>query len=116
MNSENFLPLPFGRQVHEKDFVKPAFPHHLRRQLGNIVRGRHDEDRLGFLLHPGQELPEDPGGRAAVPAARNAAEAFFNLVDPKDTWRNRLRRFDRFAHVAFAAADDAREDPGHVQA
>ncbi len=105
-------------QIDEEHLVEPSLAQELGRELGDIVRRRHDEHRLCLLLHPAQERAEDTGGGAAVGAAarRTAGEAFLDLIDPQHARGDGLGGLDDGTEVGFRLSDDAAEDTPHVEA
>ena len=113
---EDFFALFEVRKIDEENFVEAAFAHEFRRELGDVVGGGHEEDRFGFVLHPGEEGGEDAGRGAAVVGARAAhsGEAFLEFVDPEDARGEGFGDADGAAHVFFALTDERAEDATDV--
>ncbi len=101
-------PFVVVRQVHEENFIKPAFAQQLRRERGKVIRCGYDEDVLLFLLQPGEEGAEEPSAQAPVrlSAASSCGHGFFNFIDPEHDRGQGFCHLDGFAKVLFGLADE----------
>ena len=111
--AQDLLTLLLGGQVHEEDGVEPSLAQQLRREGGDVVGRRHEEDLGGGLLHPEQELANEPTGHRVVPRPRG--EPLLDLVDPQDAGGGPVRRGQGLAQARLGLPHVHAHDRGHVQ-
>ena len=110
VEARDLLTLSLIREVHVEDLVEPSFAHELGRQTGNIVRGSDKEGEAVLFLHPREEAAEEACCHLGSALRACARKCLFQLVNPEDAERTRLRELEHAAHIL----EDARLCPQPV--